>query len=83
MLEKVEKFIFENLCDNKDFLVTYTKKDINKFVKSVDFKTKKQLLNDCNISFRVSKEKEKITIETWFMNLIESYFEVLKSEHQG
>ena len=78
MLEKVEKFIFENLCDNKDFLATYTKKDINKFVKSVDFKTKKQLLNECNISFRVSKEKEKITVETWFKNLIESYFEVIK-----
>lgn len=80
MLEKVEKFIFENLCDNKDFLATYTKKDINKFVKSVEFKRKKQLLNDCNISFRVSKEKEKITVETWFTNLIESYFEAIKND---
>ena len=65
MLEKVEKFIFENLCDNKDFLSTYTKK---------------QLLNDCNISFRVAKEKEKIAVDTWFKNLIESYFEVLKDD---
>lgn len=80
MLEKVEKFIFENLCDNKDFLATYTKKDINKFVKSVELDTKKQLLNDCNISFRVAKEKEKITVETWFANLIESYFEVIKND---
>ena len=78
MLEKVEKFIFENLCENKDFLATYTKKDINNFVKKIDFDVKKQLLNECNISFRVSKEKEKITVETWFKNLIESYFEVIK-----
>ena len=77
MLEKVEKFIFENLCENKDFLATYTKKDINNFVKKIDFDVKKQLLNECNISFRVSKEKEKITVETWFKNLIESYFEVI------
>ena len=80
MLGKVEKFIFENLCDNKDFLATYTKKYINNFVKSVDFKRKKQLLNDCNISFRVAKEKEKIAVDTWFKSLIESYFEVLKDE---
>ena len=80
MLGKVEKFIFENLCDNKDFLATYTKKDINNFVKSVDFKRKKQLLNDCSISFRVAKEKEKIAVDTWFKNLIESYFEVLKDD---
>lgn len=80
MLKIVEQFIIENLCDNKDFLATYTKKDINKFVKSVDFDTKKQLLNDCNITFRVAKEKEKIAVETWFKNLIESYFEVLKDD---
>ena len=80
MLGKVEKFIFENLCDNKDFLATYTKKDINNFVKSVDFKRKKQLLNDCSISFRVAKEKEKIAVDTWFKNLIESYFEGLKDD---
>lgn len=80
MLEKVEKFIFENLCDNKDFLATYTKKDINKFVKLVDFDKKKQLLNDCNISFRISKEKEETVVDAWFKNIIESYFEVLKDE---
>lgn len=80
MLGKVEKFIFENLCDNKDFLTTYTKKDINKFVKLVDFDTKKKLLNECNISFRVAKEKEKIAVDTWFANLIESYFEVIKND---
>ena len=80
MLRKVENFIFENLCDNKDFLATYTKKDINNFIKTVDFDTKKQLLNDCNISFRVAKEKEKIVIDTWFKNLIESYFEAIKND---
>lgn len=80
MLRKVEKFIFENLCDDKDFLATYTKKDINKFVKSVDFDTKKQLLIECNITFRISKEKEKTVVDAWFKNLIESYFEVIKDD---
>ena len=80
MLKIVEQFIFKNLCDNKDFLSTYTKKDINKFVKSVDFDTKKQLLIECNITFRISKEKEKTVVDAWFKNLIESYFEVLKDE---
>ena len=80
MLGKVEQFIFENLCDDKDFLATYTKKDINKFVKSVDFDTKKQLLNECNISFRICEEKEKTVVDARFKNLIESYFEVLKDE---
>lgn len=80
MLEKVEKFIFENLCENKDFLATYTKKDINEFIKKIDFNLKKQLLEDCNITFRVAKEKEKIVIDTWFRSLILSYFEVIKDD---
>lgn len=80
MLGKVEKFIFENLCENKDFLATYTKKDINNFIKKIDFEIKKQLLNDCGISFRVAKEKEKIVIDTWFKNLIDSYFEAIKND---
>lgn len=80
MIRKVEEFIFENLCDNRDFLATYTKKDINNFIKKIDFDTKKQFLNDCNISFRISKEKEKTVVDAWFKNLIESYFEVLKDD---
>ena len=80
MLGKVEEFIFENLCDNKDFLATYTKKDITNFIKKIHFEQKKQLLDDCNISFRVAKEKEKIVVNMWFKNLIESYFEELKSD---
>lgn len=80
MLGKVEQFIFENLCENKDFLATYTKKDITNFIKKIHFEQKKQLLNDCNISFRVAKEKEKIVVNMWFKNLIESYFEELKSD---
>lgn len=80
MLEKVEQFIFENICDNVEFLRTYSRKDIKKLIDNIDYEQKKELLDKCNISFFVAEKKRKKVVETWFASLIESYFEVIKNE---
>lgn len=80
MLEKVEQFIFENICDNVEFLQTYSRKDIKKLIDNIDYEQKKELLEKCNISFWVTEKKRKKVVETWFSSLIESYFEVIKND---
>lgn len=80
MLEKVEQFIFENICDNVDFLKTYSRKDIKRLIELIDYEQKKELLEKCNISFCVTEKKRKKVVESWFSSLIESYFEVIKNE---
>lgn len=80
MLEKVEQFIFENVCDNVDFLRTYSRKDIKKVISNIDYEKKKELLEKCKISFFVSEKKRKKVVETWFTNLIESYFETINDD---